>query len=254
MSEESLIAGRYRLLELLGAGGEAEVYRVRDERDHADVALRRPRQPQGEAGPVPALDFHPGWVRLLDSGFDPARGPFQVFELLQGETLRQAVQRGPLDDAAWKKFITQSLDAVAALHDAGWVHGDLNADNFFHAGTAWKLLELPFLRLAPPGPRSTIFGSIHSLSPEQLQGQPADTRSDLYALGCLFYYAATGEFPQPGQTRQEVVIGILRFPPAPLLEKSPGRDPRLAGWVMGLLERDPQKRAASATEARRLLE
>ena len=253
MADEPLIAGRYRLLELLGSGGEAEVYRVRDEKENKDAALRRPRKEHREAVAIPELPFHPGWVRLFDAGVDPDHGPFQVLELLEGETLREVAKRGPLDDAAWKKFITQSLDAVGALHAAGWVHGDLNADNFFLAGATWKLLELPFLRLAPEASRSTIFGSIHSLSPEQLHGQPADTRSDLYALGCLYYYAATGAYPQPGGTRQEVVIGILRFPPVPLLEKSPGRDPALAAWVMSLLERDPQKRAANAVEARSLL-
>lgn len=253
MLEEPLIANRYRLADLIGSGGEARVFRARDLQEERDVAMRLPLGAQEAASPVSPPKFHSGWVQLLGSGTDPLQGPYQVLELLEGETLRQQVQKAPLDDEAWRTFIQQSLDAVEALHEAGWVHGDLNSENFLRTASSWKLLELPFLRLAPPRGRSAAFGSIHSIAPEQLQGQPADSRSDLYALGCLYYYAAAGEYPHAGGTRQEIAISLLRFPPTPLQEKSPARPRASCDGVMALLERDPQKRCPSIAAARRLL-
>ena len=250
MPEEPLIADRYQALELIGSGGEARVFRARDSQAGKEVALRLPKHPTPpQKSPSPA-EWHPGWVRLLDSAPD---GSYQVFELLRGETLHKKVERGPLDEKNWLEFVHESLDAVEALHAAGWVHGDLNAENFVRAESSWKLLELPFLRLANPANRSALFGSIHTLSPEQFKGGPADSRSDLYALGCLYYYAMAGEYPHVGSSSQEIAISMLRFSPAPLRQKVPAISAKLSDWVMSLLERDPQSRFPSAAAARRLL-
>ena len=253
--EQSLIADRYRLLDVIGIGGEARVFRARDLEAEADVAVRVSLRPDAKTNFASPVEFHPGWVKLLASGVDASCGPYQVFELLGGETLQEKVKQGRLDDGSWLAFIQQSLNAVEALHAAGWVHGDLNAENFMQENSTatWKLLELPFLGFAPPEDRSALFGAIHSLAPEQLQGRPADSRSDIYALGVLYYYAASGKFPHSGSTRQEVVISLLRFPPVPLREKDPARPGSVAEWVMRLLERDPQRRFPTIAEARRVL-
>jgi serine/threonine protein kinase len=250
MPEEPLIADRYQALELIGSGGEARVFRALDRQLNREVALRLPRHPgPPQKSPAPA-EWHPGWVRLLEQAPD---GSYQIFELLEGETLRQKIGQAPLDEKCWLEFIRQSLDAVEALHAAGWIHGDLNAENFLHVKTSWKLLELPFLRLAVPAHRSTLFGSIHTLAPEQMKNQAADARSDLYALGCLYYYAAAGEYPHAGSSSQEIAISLLRFSPVPLREKVPAISPQRSEWVMTLLQRDPQSRFPSIAAARRLL-
>jgi serine/threonine protein kinase len=251
MPEKTLIAGRYRLSDELGSGGEARVFRAHDVQEGREVAVRLPVRPEPPVDRPGAPEFHPGWVRLLGAGFDPDQGAYQVFELLEGETLRRKVESAPLGEEAWRSFVGQSLDAVGALHDAGWVHGDLNGENFLQTGAGWKLLELPFLRLG--GHHSVAFGSIHTLAPEQLQGHAPDDRSDLYALGCLYYYAAAGEYPHPGASRQEVAISLLRFPPTPLEEKATGLPARLAEWTMGLLKVEAAKRCPSVAAARRLL-
>jgi serine/threonine protein kinase len=251
MPEEQMIAGRYRLLAPLGSGGEARVYRAHDSREAREVALRLPLKPVVAPASTERPEFHPGWVRLLADGIDPVRGCYQVFELLEGETLSEKIRRGPLEKDAWLSFVRQSLDAVEALHGAGWVHGDLNAENFLERRGCWKLLELPFLRLGLPSERSGLFGGLHTLSPEQLEGRVPDFRSDLYALGCLYYYAAAGAYPHPGATRQEVAISVLRFSPASLEEKAPALSAAWARWTMNLLGRD---RPPSVTAARRLLE
>ncbi|SRR5260221_4671197 len=254
--QDTLIDGRYLLIEAIGSGGEARVYRARDTETGHDVAVRLALRPVTYERPGTLPPFHPGWVQFHFWGTDPQQGAYQVFELLKGPTLNQLVTYGPLAPETWRLFVGQSLDAVEALHNAGWVHGDLNGGNFIHAGpsnSGWKLLELPFLRFDPPSHQSALFGSILTLSPEQIDGARADALSDLYALGCLYYYAASGEFPHHGSTHQEIAIERLRFAPAPLAGKAPRLPAPWSAWVMRLLEREPQKRFRSISTARQLL-
>jgi eukaryotic-like serine/threonine-protein kinase len=249
------LASRYRLEEKIGSGGEARIFRARDLETGDDVAVRLSLQDDsfGVALKVPAP--HPGWVRLLDRGVDPQHGAFAVFELLRGETLGAMMTGGPLPHKAWLDFARQSLEAVEALHQAGWVHGDLNADNFFlHDGTTWKLLELPFHQAVPVEKRSPLFGSIYTLSPEQLAGRPPDARSDLYALGCLYYRAADGVYPHADGNAAQIAVGRLRFPATPLSGIARDFPGAWAGWVMHLIERNSVDRPVDAGAARQLLE
>jgi len=252
----TLIGTRYLVLEPLGSGGEARVFRARDTVTQTEVALRIPhRLTTSPLSAVPPLS-HPGWTPLLDSGVDSSCGPYHVFELLEGTTLARIIQDRPLKRQDWFSFVNQSLDAVEALHIANWIHGDLNAENFFHAqGThaRWKLLELPFLRLESPTGRSALFGNIHTLAPEQIDGTPANVRSDLYALGCLYYYAASGHYPHEGATSQEVAIHCLRFPADDLEKKARQLPASWCAWVMNLLAREPEKRFPTITAAHHLL-
>ena len=252
----TLIDNRYTLLAPIGSGGEARVFLARDNATRQEVALRMALKPALDTSSITLPAAHEGWVRLLNRGFDHHYGAYHVLELLQGGTLSQMVQVAPLEPAAWLTFVTQSLEAVEALHVTGAIHGDLNADNFFHTNepdSRWKLLELPFLRFDPPEARSNLFGSIHTLAPELLGGAMADVRTDLYSLGCLYYYAASGVYPQTGFTPQDIAIGCLRFAPPPLLEKAPLLPHDWCSWVMTFLSREPQNRFASAAAAHHLL-
>jgi serine/threonine-protein kinase len=251
--ENTLIDGRYLLHDALGSGGEARVFRATDTTTGENVAVRLALQPCAYSGPDQLPPFHNGWVRFLAMGADPLYGAYQVFELLEGRTLGQMVKSGPLDPDEWRLFVDQSLDAVEALHAIGWPHGDLNADNFFRTDSIWKLLELPFLRLDPPEGHTALFGSIHTLAPEQIDGARPDVGSDLYALGCLYYYAASGAYPHPGANSAEVAIHCLRFAPDPLGEKAPGLPASWSDWVMTLLAREPGDRFPTVAAARQLL-
>jgi len=251
--EDTLIDRRYLLLAAIGSGGEARVFRARDTTTGDEVALRLALRPGPSAAFEPPEFFHDGWVRFLAAGSDPHYDAYQVFELLKGLTLGQLIRPGPLNPSDWRFFVDESLDAVEALHDAGWIHGDLNADNFLQTASGWKLLELPFFRLAPPEAHTALFGSIHTLAPEQIDGARPDIRSDLYALGCLYYYAASGAYPHPGANEQEVAIHCLRFAPEPLGEKAPGLPAPWSAWVMTLLAREPDHRTSPVAAARQLL-
>jgi serine/threonine protein kinase len=251
--ENTLIDGRYLLIAAIGAGGEARVFRARDQGTGQDVAVRLTLQPRPQtAHPILTAQYH-GWVQLLALGSDPQHGAYNVFELLEGTTLGQLIPSGSLDFDDWRAFVDQSFAAVEALHSAGWVHGDLNADNFFRTESGWKLLELPFLRLDPPAGRSAVFGSIHTLAPEQFDGAPPNIQTDIYALGSLYYYAASGTYPHPGKTSAEVAIHCLRFPAEPLAEKAPALPAAFRAWVMELLARDPRDRSPTLAAARQLL-
>ncbi len=249
-----IFASRYQLGPEIGTGGEARVFRARDVTLGQDVAIRFARRPDAPAAARTPAHPHPGWVRLLHAGVDEEGKFYQVFELLSGPTLSTLVAPAPLPGGAWRDFVRQSLDAVEALHAAGWIHGDLNADNFlFHDGRTWKLLELPFDRLAPPEGRSAIFGSIFTLAPEQIDGASPGVLTDLYALGCLYYYAATGRFPHAADGTAQIAVERLRFPPAPLQARALGLTAREEAFVLRLLERRPQDRPADLGAARRLL-
>jgi serine/threonine-protein kinase len=247
-----LLDGRYLLEEPIGSGGEARVYRARDTATGEEIAARVARRPVTHTA-QDSTPSHPHWVRFFHWGVDLQHGAYQIFELLQGTTLDARVQSAPLDPAAWRLFVDQSLDALDALHQAGWIHGDLNAGNFFQTESGWKLLELPFLRFDPPPGQSGAFGSIYTLAPEQIDGAQPTSQSDLYALGCLYYYAACGEFPHAGISVQDIAVQRLCFPPAPLAEKAPHLPTAWSAWVMPLLARSPQDRYPDTAAARQLL-
>ncbi len=211
------IADRYVLLAPLGSGGEGPASSARAmSRAGAKSRCgwrwgRSPRlcpprrRPGTSAGSTSSI---PAWIR--------STGAYQVFELLEGKTLGEMIKDGAMDAGTWRPFVDQSLDAVEAVHLANWAHGDINADNFMLTGGGWKLIELPFFHFETPVQRSAIFGSIYTLAPEQIDGAKPSVRSDLYSLGCLYYYAAAGRWPQEGSTIQEIAISRLMRPAADL--------------------------------------
>jgi serine/threonine protein kinase len=247
------IADRYVLLAPLGSGGEARVFRAHDEKQNCEVAVRLALGPVASVLDAAPTQSHEHWVLFFDSGIDPQHGAYQVFELLEGQTLAALIQSAPLTPEAWREFVGHSLDAVEAVHQANWVHGDLNADNFFRTAAGWKLLELPFHRFEMAAARSAMFGSIYTLAPEQIDGAKPSVRSDLYALGCLYYYAASGQWPHTGQTVQEVAISSLLHRPKELREAALTLPAAWSDWVMKLIVPKPGDRFSSVATARQLL-
>ena len=106
---EARIADRYVLLAPIGSGGEARVFRARDEKNGDTVAVRLALQEAPQLVSAPPASTHEGWVRFFDSGIDPQHGAYQVFELLEGHTLGEVVRVRPLYPDAWHEFVRQSL-------------------------------------------------------------------------------------------------------------------------------------------------
>src|SRR6185503_10418077 len=264
----TVLGGRYRLVELLGQGGMATIYRARDNQLERDVAVKILRPEYGadpdfidrfrhEAQSAASLN-HPGIVAVHDYGTDPA-GPFIVMELVEGEDLATIVRRtGALPPRAAARLVAQSARAVAAAHDRGFVHRDVKPGNILVTregrvkvtdfGIARALAESA---LTLPG---TTLGSVHYFSPEQARGEMATQASDIYSLGIVLYELLTGRRPWTGDTAAAIATARLTGAvPSPSAVHG-GIPPTLESIDRKALAPNPEERFASAAEMAESLE
>ncbi|MBI2781977.1 MAG: Stk1 family PASTA domain-containing Ser/Thr kinase [Chloroflexi bacterium] len=219
----TVLGGRYRLVELLGQGGMATIYRARDAQLERDVAVKVLRPEYGadpdfldrfrhEAQSAASLN-HPSVVAVYDYGTDPV-GPFIVMELVEGEDLATIVRRsGALPPRAAARLVAQAARAIAAAHDRGFVHRDIKPGNILVTregrvkvadfGIARALSESA---LTLPG---TTLGSVHYFSPEQARGELATPASDIYSLGIVLFELLTGRRPWTGDTAAAIATARL---------------------------------------------
>ena len=259
--------GAYEILSPLGAGGMGEVYRARDTRLGRDVAIKvlsdeiagDPRalaRFQTEAKAVAALS-HPSIVALHDVG-ESSGVHFAVMELVDGETLRAVLGRGPLPVRRALEIAAQLADALAAAHGKGIVHRDVKPENVVVSkdGHA-KLLDFglarqsvissdPAFTNSPTGDaltaRGAVIGTVAYMSPEQAQGFPVDHRSDQFSLGTVLYEMLTGKKPFQGASTAETLTAIIRDEPAPLETAAPSVPAPVRWLVERLLTKDPHGR------------
>ena len=226
----TILGGRYRLIELLGQGGMATIYRAHDQQLERDVAVKVLRPEYGrdpdffarfrqEAQSAAALN-HPGVVAVYDYGTDPA-GPFIVMELVDGEDLAPILRRsGALPPRQAARLVSQTARAIAAAHASGFVHRDIKPGNILvnHEGQV-KVTDFGIARAVAeaavtlPG---TTLGSVHYFSPEQARGEMATTASDIYSMGIVLYELLTGRRPWEGDSAAAVATARLTGPvPSP---------------------------------------
>ena len=254
------IAG-YRLLERVGEGGTAEVYRAQHaERGTSAFKVLRPRlrgDPTAvkrflrEAG-YGARVLHPGVVRTYD--FGEADGLYYLaLEWAPGESLAQFLhQNAPLAPPLAVKLVRQLADALGAAHQAGIIHRDLKPENIMYdpAGERARLLDFGIARDAelPPEERLTrtgfFVGTLQYVAPEALSGELVDGRADIYSLATIAYYLLTGRHPYTGHSPRELFQQLLTQPPIPLNEAVPGLKfgKGVEGAVMRGLAREPASR------------
>jgi eukaryotic-like serine/threonine-protein kinase len=262
--------GPYEIVGLLGAGGMGEVYRARDPRLGRDVAVKilpplqaaapdRIERFAREARAAAALN-HPNVLAVHDVGV-AAEGPYLVFELLQGATLREALVPGrPWPVGLVLDVAVQIANGLAAAHARGIVHRDLKPENIFRCDDGVvKILDFGLARLAEPSvdegesPKETltrehmILGTLGYMAPEQVRGQVADHRADVFAFGALVYELLTGRRAFAGDTAADTMTAILSQDPADpgALASAP---PQLARIVMRCLEKRPESRFQSASD------
>ena len=271
--------GPYEILSPLGAGGMGEVYRARDTRLGRDVAVKvLPDHLAGdhkvlarfesEARAVAALS-HPNILALYDVG-QAGSVHFAVAELLEGETLRSLVSRGPLPLRRAIAVARQVADALAAAHEKGIVHRDLKPENVFlsrddHA----KVLDFGLARhdpalhsigdsLSPTASVLThdgeILGTVPYMSPEQARGLRVDFRSDQFSLGSLLYEMLSGKRPFRGATAADVLAAIIRDEPEPLSRLLDGLPPQLLSVLDRCLAKEPSCRYDSSRDLARDLD
>jgi TolB-like protein/Tfp pilus assembly protein PilF len=267
--------GTYEIVGPLGAGGMGEVYRAKDLRLGREVAVKvlpaevasRPERLarfEREARTVAGLN-HPNIV-TLHSVEDEEGIPFITMELVEGETLSDLVTPGGLPLFRILELAIPLADALVAAHERGVIHRDLKPGNVMvtREGRV-KVLDFGLARFAendaPGQPQSLaataesplsvegqVLGTVPYMAPEQLRGEAAGARTDLFALGIILYELATGRRPFAGGTAVDTTSAILRDMPEPLTRARPDLPGELELIVGRCLEKDPDLRYPTATE------
>lgn len=267
--------GRYKVVRPLGKGGFGDVFVARDTVLHREVALKRLLRPD-ESTKAEGLDAfareattlaslnHPNVVQLFDFARDD-EGVFIIMELLHGRTLDAAMGGTPLPWEDFVQLVRQSLQALSAAHHAGMLHRDLKPENLFlhqQSSGGWVLKVLDFglakfhQKARPETSEQTgmVVGSVHFIAPEQLLTQPLSPATDLYALGCVFYWVLSRHHAFGGATVAAVVDAHVRHLVEPLTERVPALPTAVTAWVMRLISVHPEDRPDSADEALRQFE
>ena len=262
--------GPYEVVSLLGSGGMGEVYRARDPRLGREVAVkvvaRRALTGAGaalrlerEARAAAALN-HPSIVAVYDVGL-AGDVPFVVSELLEGETVREALERGPMPWRTALELAAQVAAGLAAAHEKGIVHRDLKPENLFLTrDRRLKILDFGLARrawapAASPGASAltepgAILGTVGYMSPEQARGLPADPRSDVFSFGAVLYEMLAGVRAFTGASAVETLSAILVEEPRPLA----GVPAQLERVVRRCLRKDAAERFPSGRELASALE
>ena len=262
--------GPYEIVNRAGSGGMGEVYRARDTRLDRTVAIKvlpteltndsaARQRLEREARAVAALS-HPHICPLFDVGHQNGTD-FLVMEYLEGETLAARLARGklPLDQAL--EYGIQIADALAAAHKAGIVHRDLKPGNVMLTKSGAKLLDFGLAKPReqpvvsgqaettlgqPLTGHGTILGTLQYMAPEQLEGNEADARTDIFAFGCVLYEMATGRKAFAGQTPASLVAAILEHDPVPVETSFGTAAPSALDWVLRTcLAKSPDERWSS---------
>jgi len=268
--------GPYEILGSIGAGGMGEVYRARDERLSRDVAIKvlpssflgdpdRLARFEQEARAAGQLN-HPNILVVYDIGTH-AGAPYVVAELLEGETLRQKMTGTTLSARKALDYACQLAEGLAAAHQKGIVHRDLKPENLFVTPDGrLKILDFGLAKLvAPGGARGAVspstevptqvdtgagivMGTAGYMSPEQVRGQPADHRSDIFSFGCILYEMISGRRAFQGESSVETMNAILKEEPPEVSQTRQDLPLGLERVVQHCLEKSPDERFQSARD------
>ena len=267
--------GPYEIVAPLGAGGMGEVYKARDARLGRDVAVKvlpedlaadkeRLARFEQEARAASALS-HPNILVVYDVGAAQGRS-FMAMELVEGKSLRELLEAGPLPLRKGLDLAAQIADGLAKAHAAGIVHRDLKPENVMVSKDGFaKILDFGLAKLVEPvrgevsnlptaAPGTTpgvVMGTVGYMSPEQASGNPVDYRSDQFAFGALGYEMATGKKAFSRNTPAETLAAIIRDDPEPVGQLNP-KVPGPVRWIIErCLAKDPEDRYASTKDLAR---
>jgi eukaryotic-like serine/threonine-protein kinase len=265
---------QYTIVSKIGEGGMGIVWRARDSRLGRDVAIKvlpaslsentdRLNRFEQEAQAAGALN-HPNILVIHHIGIHDG-APYIVSELLEGETLRERMAGSALPQRKAIDYALQIARGLAAAHEKGIIHRDIKPDNVFITDDGRvKILDFGLAKLtsATDGTQSqtevptrkvntdpgTVMGTMGYMSPEQLKGQPADHRSDIFSLGAILYEMFSGKRAFRGDSMAETMSAILREDPPDLSETNKTVSPALERVVRHCLEKNPGERFHSARD------
>jgi eukaryotic-like serine/threonine-protein kinase len=266
--------GPYKIVALIGSGGMGEVYKAHDTRLQRDVALKilpvsfthdtdRLRRFELEARSVAALN-HPNIVAVFDVGTASVAGGdvhYIVSELLDGETLRQRIPAAGIPAKRAIELAVQLANGLAAAHEQGIVHRDLKPENIFVTRNGrLKILDFGLAKLQKPEQTETVtgatatgthvghvLGTVGYMSPEQVRGEPADQRSDIFSFGSILYEMLSGARAFRKGTSAETMTAILNEEP-PEFSPKVVIAPALDRIVRHCMEKQPAQRFQSASD------
>ena len=259
----TIVGHRYRIIELIGTGGMAQVYRAMNLSSRKIVAIKVLkdefrndaeflRRFEREARAVLHLS-HENIVRAFDVG-DTDGLPYIVLEYIDGRTLKEILdENGPMPPRIAVALVVQVLDALNAAHNAGIIHRDVKPQNVIvmQSGKV-KLMDFGIAREVDANTvtftGSTVLGSVHYLSPEQAKGQPVTEGSDLYSAGIMLYEMLTGQVPFEGDNSVAIALKHISDMPKPPADLNPKIPPALNDVVMRALNKDLNRRYQSANE------
>jgi len=280
-SFEGVVVSHYQLGKLIGNGGMGEVYSAEDTLLHRSVAvkflLRRPSDDQrqeaallSEARSIAGVG-HPSICTVYDFGEFEGRS-FLVLELLEGEPLDRELTAGPMAVADFLDLAIQACDGFSAAHQKGTVHRDIKPSNLYvcRSPRRIKILDFGIARPATPQLKTSanaheaeldpqaaetislpsLEGTVPYMSPEQIEGQGVDCRSDIFSLGIVFYQMLTGSRPFEGSDPRKTLTLILACNPTTLRKLRPSIPAKLEQIVMKMLRRDIALRYQSIDEVR----
>lgn len=251
----------YKILEKIGEGGMGVVYKAEDQRLHRTVAIKVLPLLTGSSEEERARFLHEARITssinhpniLTIHHLEEEEGlSFMVTECVEGETLSGRLKRGPLPPDEALGVARKIADALARAHSLGIIHRDLKAENIM---IAWdgqvKVMDFGLARLlgsthvTAPG---SLVGTFAYMSPEQINQEEVNARSDIFSFGILLYEMLTGELPFKGATIGEILSAILTRQPAPMRSLNPNVPQYLEKIVDHLLRKDPRDRYASMAE------
>jgi len=262
--------GAYEITGSVGAGGMGEVFRAKDSRLGRDVAVKvlpalfagdpdRLRRFEQEARAAAALN-HPNILVVYDVGTE-GNVPFVVSELLEGQTLRQIIEKGPIAARKAADYGSQIANGLAAAHERGIVHRDLKPENVFITRDGRiKILDFGLAKLAEAsstdGSAATmahtdpgmVVGTAGYMAPEQLRGEAVDARADVFSLGAVLYEMFCGQRAFKGKTAVDTMSAILREDPADFPPEVHASAPAIERIVRRCLEKNVHERFQSARD------
>ena len=272
--------GPYEIQSPLGAGGMGEVYRARDTRLERIVAVKilpshlseDPEAKQRfdrEARTISSLN-HPNICTLHDVGHQDGVD-YLVMECLEGQTLADRLRKGPLPIEQVLRYAIDICEGLEKAHRCGVIHRDLKPGNIMLTKVGAKLMDFGLAKASvanaaaasnltmttstPPGShpltaQGTVVGTFQYMSPEQVEGKPADPRSDIFALGAVLYEMTTGQRAFEGKTAASAMAAVLEREPAPITSLQPMTPPAFERLVKACLAKDPDDRWQTAHDVK----